>query len=138
MRSPPVVMALAISLIATPLQAKDRLDVVAFPFSPTSSAKSAASPSRTTLVGPNGDVHVNTPAPQDVKKIADARLVVIYGPGLEGWLTRLMQSSSAKAQVVVVSEGITPLRLGSQADPHTWQSVESGQSLREKYPGRAC
>ena len=32
-----------------------------------------------TLVGPNGDVHVYTPAPADAKKIADAKIVVING-----------------------------------------------------------
>src|SRR3984893_2355078 len=46
----------------------------------------------TTLVGPNSDVHVYTPAPADAKKIADAKLVVINGLGLEGWLPRLVQS----------------------------------------------
>ena len=46
----------------------------------------------TTLVGPNGDVHVYAPAPSDAKKIADAKLLVINGLGLEGWLPRLVQS----------------------------------------------
>ncbi len=43
-----------------------------------------------TLVGPDGDVHVYTPAPEDAKRIADAKLVVINGFGLEGWLPRLV------------------------------------------------
>ncbi|HVX78079.1 MAG TPA: metal ABC transporter substrate-binding protein [Bradyrhizobium sp.] len=77
----------------------------------------------TTLVGPNGDVHVYTPAPEDAKRIADARLVVINGLGLEGWLPRLVQSSGGKATVVTATKGITPRNLGSEADPHAWQSV---------------
>src|SRR3982074_3292837 len=51
----------------------------------------------TTLVGPDGDVHVYTPAPADAKKIADAKLLVINGLGLEGWLPRLLQASGSKA-----------------------------------------
>jgi zinc/manganese transport system substrate-binding protein len=76
-----------------------------------------------TLVGANGDVHVYTPAPEDAKRIADAKLVVINGLGLEGWLPRLVQSSGGKATVVVATTGITPRNLGSEADPHAWQSV---------------
>ncbi|MET0705389.1 MAG: zinc ABC transporter substrate-binding protein, partial [Tardiphaga sp.] len=51
----------------------------------------------TTLVGPNGDAHVYTPSPQDAKKIADAKLVVVNGLGFEGWLPRLVKSSGGKA-----------------------------------------
>jgi zinc/manganese transport system substrate-binding protein len=77
----------------------------------------------TTLVGPNSDVHVYTPAPADAKKIADAKLVIINGLGLEGWLPRLVQSSGSKAAIVTAAAGIAPRKLGSDADPHAWQSV---------------
>ncbi|MDE2330043.1 MAG: metal ABC transporter substrate-binding protein [Bradyrhizobium sp.] len=77
----------------------------------------------TTLVGPNGDVHVYTPAPADARKIADAGLVVINGLGLEGWLPRLVQSSGSKAAIVTATDGIVALKSGSAADPHAWQSV---------------
>ena len=46
-----------------------------------------------------------TPAPADAKKIADAKLVVINGLGLEGWLPRLVQSSGGKATIVIASDG---------------------------------
>src|SRR4051794_36928445 len=77
----------------------------------------------TTLVGANSDVHVYTPAPADAKKIADAKLVVINGLGLEGWLPRLVQSSGSKAAIVTATDGIVPRKVGSDADPHAWQSV---------------
>ena len=80
-----------------------------------------------TLVGDNGDVHVYTPAPADAKKIADARLVVINGLGLEGWLPRLVQSSGSKAAIVTASDGVVPLKSGSAADPHAWQSVPNAK-----------
>jgi zinc/manganese transport system substrate-binding protein len=77
----------------------------------------------TTLVGPDSDAHVYAPTPRDAKKIADARLIVVNGFGFEGWLPRLVQSSGSKARVVTATDGITPLRQGSAADPHAWQSV---------------
>jgi zinc/manganese transport system substrate-binding protein len=81
----------------------------------------------TTLVGPDGDVHVYTPAPADAKKIADAKLLVINGLGLEGWLPRLLQSSGSKAPIVIATKNIAPLKLGSDADPHAWQSVANAK-----------
>jgi zinc/manganese transport system substrate-binding protein len=77
----------------------------------------------TTLVGANSDVHVYTPSPADAKKVLDAKLLIINGLGLEGWLPRLVQSSGGKAAIVTATDGIAPRTLGSDADPHAWQSV---------------
>jgi zinc/manganese transport system substrate-binding protein len=118
-------LALAIMLGATPLQAEGRLNVVASFSILADFVKNVGADhvNVTSLVGANGDVHVYTPAPQDAKTIADAQLVVINGLGLEGWLPRLLQSSGSKAVVVVASKGVGALKLGSEADPHAWQSV---------------
>ena len=110
---------------ATPLRAEGRLNVVAS-FSILGDFVQNVGGDRvnvTTLVGPNADVHVYTPAPQDAKRIADAKLVVVNGLGLEGWLPRLVQSAGGKAGVAVASNGIAPLKRGSDADPHAWQAV---------------
>jgi zinc/manganese transport system substrate-binding protein len=77
----------------------------------------------TTLVGPDSDAHVYSPTPLDAKKVAGASLIFVNGFGFEGWLPRLVQSSGSKAKVVVATDGITPLRHGSDADPHAWQAV---------------
>jgi zinc/manganese transport system substrate-binding protein len=77
----------------------------------------------TTLVGPDNDAHVYSPTPADAKKIADAKLIIVNGLGFEGWLPRLVQSSGGKAKIVTATDGIAPLRLGNDADPHAWQSV---------------
>jgi len=83
-----------------------------------------------TLVGPNGDAHVYSPTPNDARKLAAARIVFVNGLGLEGWMTRLVTAAAAKAPMVVVTKGITPLRMEDDAkpgrtmiDPHAWQSV---------------
>jgi len=82
----------------------------------------------TVLVGPDGDAHVYEPAPADARKIAASRLVVVNGLGLEGWLPRLVQAAGGKATVVTATSGIAPLRKGSDADPHAWQSVVNAKA----------
>jgi zinc/manganese transport system substrate-binding protein len=118
--------ALAAALMAViPLHAQEKINVVAS-FSILGDFAKNVGGDRvnvTTLVGPNSDVHVYTPAPADAKKIADAKLVIINGLGLEGWLPRLVQSSGSKAAIVTATSGIAPRKLGSDADPHAWQSV---------------
>src|SRR6266576_178065 len=115
---------------AAPARAQDRLNVVASFSILGDFVRNVGSErvSVTTLVGPDGDVHVYTPAPADAKEIADAKLVVINGLGLEGWLPRLVQSSGGKATMVTASQGITPRKLGSDADPHAWQSVANAKT----------
>src|SRR4029453_13894923 len=66
----------------------------------------------TTLVGPNSDSHVYSPSPADAKKIADAKLVIVNGLGMEGWLPRLVQSAGNKATIVTATAGIAPLKRG--------------------------
>jgi zinc/manganese transport system substrate-binding protein len=112
-----------------PARAQDRLNVVAT-FSILGDFARNVGGERvnvTTLVGPDGDVHVYTPAPADARKIADAKLVIINGLGLEGWLSRLTQSAGGKATMVTASHGIAPRKLGAEADPHAWQSVANAR-----------
>src|SRR5215475_12481353 len=118
-------IAFVITAFASPLHAEARIDVVAS-FSILGDIVKNVGGDKvdvTTLVGPNGDVHVYAPAPSDAKKNADAQILVINGLGLEGWLPRLVQSAGSKATIVTASNGIAPLKHGSEADPHAWQSV---------------
>ena len=89
----------------------------------------------TTLVGPNSDTHVYTPTPSDAKKITDAKLVIVNGLGLEGWLPRLVKSSGSKAATVVATKGIATRKIEdshshdpADADPHAWQSVVNAKA----------
>ena len=75
------------------------------------------------LVGPNSDAHVFSPTPADVRTLGAAKLVVVNGLGLEGWMTRLVKASGSKAPVVVASRGIATRTLEGAIDPHAWQSV---------------
>jgi zinc/manganese transport system substrate-binding protein len=122
---------LCLGIFAAPGQAAERLDVVAsfsiladFANEVGGSDVSVAS-----LVGPNGDAHAYEPTPADVKKVAEAQVVIVNGLGLEGWLDRLLEASGSKAQVVVASKGVETIaragvdRDAGGTDPHAFQDV---------------
>ncbi|QHO71998.1 ABC transporter substrate-binding protein [Bradyrhizobium sp. CCBAU 051011] len=122
-------IALALISAIGPARAADRLNVVAS-FSILGDLVRNVGGDRvavTTLVGPDGDAHVYTPTPADAKKMADAKLVFVNGLGFEGWLSRLVKSAGGKAAIVTATTGVTPLKLGSNADPHAWQSVANAK-----------
>jgi zinc/manganese transport system substrate-binding protein len=117
-------IALILLAAAVPAHAAERLNVVAS-FSILGDLVRQVGGERvnvTTLVGADGDAHVYVPTPADAKRIADAKLVFVNGLGLEGWLPRLVQSAGNKAVIITATSGIAPLKLGSDADPHAWQS----------------
>lgn len=84
------------------------------------------------LVGPSGDVHVYEPSPADAQSLAKAKLIVVNGLALEGWMKRLIAAAGAKGPVVVASAGVMP-RLGDAesgekgVDPHAWQSIANAR-----------
>jgi zinc/manganese transport system substrate-binding protein len=91
-----------------------------------------------TLVGSNSDIHVYTPTAADAQTVRSARLLIVNGLGLEGWLPRLTQSSGSKASVVVASNGVAPRKINAgellsrqheadSLDPHAWQSVANAE-----------
>lgn len=96
-----------------------------------------------TLVGPDGDAHVFSPSPADAKKVATAKVLFENGLGLEGWISRLVKSSSSKAPVVIASKGVAPQTMEEEdghghghshgaagddhkvTDPHAWQAASN-------------
>jgi len=92
----------------------------------------------TMLVPVNGDAHVYQPTPADSKAIAEARLVVFNGLGLEGWSARLLKAAAYKGPLLTASDGITPRKADEEGggheaghahheafDPHAWQDVRN-------------
>jgi zinc/manganese transport system substrate-binding protein len=84
-----------------------------------------------TFVGPNGDAHVYEPAPADAKALSESKILFINGLGLEGWMTRLENSSGFKGKVVTASTGVNPRKMVEDektiTDPHAWQSLANGK-----------
>jgi zinc/manganese transport system substrate-binding protein len=89
----------------------------------------------TTLVGPDGDAHVFSPTPADARKLGSAKVIFVNGLNFEGWMTRLIKASGAKAPTVVASRGIKLRKTKdddhghghSTTDPHGWQSIANAK-----------
>ena len=83
------------------------------------------------LVGPDGDTHVYQPKPADAQMLGAARLIVVNGLGMEGWIDRLIKASGATAPVIVATKGINPQKMREEGrigpDPHAWQSIANAK-----------
>jgi zinc/manganese transport system substrate-binding protein len=125
-------------LVAGPAAAQEKLKVVAT-FSILADLMQNVGGERiavTTLVGPNSDAHVYSPSPADARTLAGARVVVVNGLGLEGWLDRLVKASATKAAMVVATKGVKTRRTAgghghghghADVDPHAWQSIANAK-----------
>jgi ABC-type Zn uptake system ZnuABC Zn-binding protein ZnuA len=68
---------------------------------------------------PSGiDPHSYEPTPRDVSSVAESRLLVVNGAGMEGFLEKLLASAGGSRKVVEASAGLTPRMSGSEPDPH--------------------
>jgi len=90
------------------------------------------------LVGPDADAHTYEPRPKDAQALAAAKLLVMNGLGLEGWLDRLRGSVQYAGSVVIATKGVKPLAMDEEeagktakpkrvSNPHAWQSPANGQ-----------
>lgn len=77
------------------------------------------------ITKPGAEVHGYEPTPDDVKKAAQADLVVDNGLNLEAWFARFV--AEVDAPHVVVSDGVEPVPIAEDAyagkpNPHAWMS----------------
>jgi zinc/manganese transport system substrate-binding protein len=83
------------------------------------------------LVKPGIDPHEYEPTPEDLKAMAASDLVIASGKGLEGYLSKLQQSSGTTASLLRVGDALPGLKsiAGSAhgEDPHWWQSIGAVQ-----------
>jgi len=84
------------------------------------------------------DPHSFEPTPADVRKVADATLLIVNGAGLEAFLQPLLENAGGTATVVEAAAGLTPREGGTgehregeadqapgaggheEGDPHFW------------------
>ena len=72
----------------------------------------------TTLLSIGADVHTYEPAPQDLAKVANARLVFVNGAGLEEFLQVLIENAGSADRIVEVSNGIELKDFGGHSHDH--------------------
>jgi zinc/manganese transport system substrate-binding protein len=119
--------------MASPAMAQSKLEVVATISILADLAKNVGGDriDVAVLVGPNGDANVYDPSPVDARKLSLARLVVVNGLGLEGWMKRLVEASGTQAVIVVASQGVKTDVMDENGklvtDPHAWQSVANAK-----------
>ncbi len=96
------------------------------------------------LLKPGVDPHAYQPVPDDVRRLAAARVVIINGMGFEGWFENLAKEASFSGTVVIATAGITPLTMIEACagghdhhhdhevlDPHAYNSVRQGVRYAE-------
>ena len=80
----------------------------------------------TTIVGPDADAHVYTPNTADAKAVANADVIFVNGLGFETWSQTLIENSGTKAEVFVATDGVSPLKVEGEIDPHAWNALTNG------------
>lgn len=81
------------------------------------------------IIKPGIDPHEFEPTPDEVKKVANADVVLFTGKGMEGYLSKLEEAAGGSARFVNVGVAIPSLTMtegGEKVeDPHWWHSVEN-------------
>lgn len=76
------------------------------------------------------DPHSFEPTPKDMQTLAQAKMIVVNGGGLENWLQPLLSNAGSTSLIITASSGLTPRSLqpgedtsmleGKATDPHFW------------------
>ena len=125
-----IIGALVLSLLAfaAPASASDRLQIVAS-FSILGDMVRQVTGDLadvTTIVGPDADAHLYQPNMADAKAVAGADIVFINGLGFETWLDALVNNAGGDASVIVATEGVKPILVDGEIDPHAWNALTNG------------
>lgn len=80
----------------------------------------------TTIVGPDADAHVYQPSVADAKAVAQADIIFVNGLGFETWSDTLIAESGTDGDVFVATEGVTPVMVEGEPDPHAWNALTNG------------
>lgn len=123
-------LSLVLLASAAPTRAEERLRIVAS-FSIVADIALQVGGDHVTvesLVPPETDPHAWHPRPRDMRRLAEADLVVVNGLGLEGWLDRAVAASGYRGPLVVASRDVAPVRDAAGApDPHAWHSLANAR-----------
>jgi zinc/manganese transport system substrate-binding protein len=113
-----VVVALTLSLFANPVRAADKPKVLAtFSILGDVAQNVAGDAFEVGVIVPtDADAHDYSPKPEDVKRVADAQLILTNGARFEGFLDKLIKESGTKAKVVEVSKGVQILKFTEPGD----------------------
>jgi len=80
------------------------------------------------------------PKPEDARKVAEARVILVNGLSLDRWSAKVLKNAGKDAKIVVLSEGLPRLGIGQSADedvnkngnPHYWFDVKYAKTYVER------
>jgi len=86
------------------------------------------------LVPPGGEPHTYQPAPNDMKTVAQARLIFYNGAHLEAWIDdTIRHAGKPDVPIVVLSQGLPMIReAGGDPNPHLWLDVSNAKAYVER------
>jgi len=84
----------------------------------------------TAHVKPGVDPHEYEPKPADLKIVSNAQLILLTAKHMEGYVSKLKESTGTKGALVEVGDGFASLKMKAEndpnrtvEDPHWWHSV---------------
>jgi len=87
------------------------------------------------ILQPNTDPHEYEPRPVDVEAVADAKLVLESGDGLDAWMGKVVSQAGSHARVVILGDAVPVRRPGetsgpeaSRYDPHWWHDPRNAEA----------
>ena len=92
----------------------------------------------TSLVPKNGDVHTFAPRPADIQAVAQAKLLVMNGLGLDDWLEKTITNASAsgtpllKLGVDLPGVELLPGEGPGTQNPHLWMDVKYAELYADR------
>jgi ABC-type Zn uptake system ZnuABC Zn-binding protein ZnuA len=86
------------------------------------------------LVPPGGEVHTYQPTPEDIKSVAQARIVFYNGVHLEDWLDGTIRSAGKPdLPIVLLAQGLPIIQeAGEEPNPHLWMDVANAKTYVER------
>ncbi len=87
----------------------------------------------TSLLPVGSDPHTYEPVPQDVRRVAEAHVLVYNGLKLEKWLEKLLENAGGRFVKVEATRGLQPVLQQSgpdrgDPDPHLWMDPVFAQT----------
>ncbi|MCP1169933.1 metal ABC transporter substrate-binding protein [Limimaricola litoreus] len=124
-------LALALSALALPAAAQDRLKVATSFTVIADMARNVAGEAAevVSITKPGAEIHNYQPTPRDILGVRDADLVLWNGLNLELWFEQFLDNAGERPSAVI-SEGIEPISISGgdydgKPNPHAWMSPDN-------------
>ena len=124
-------LALALSALAVPAAAQDRLKVATSFTVIADMARNVAGDAAevVSITKPGAEIHNYQPTPRDILRVRDADLVLWNGLNLELWFEQFLDNAGERPSAVI-SEGIEPISISGgdydgKPNPHAWMSPDN-------------